>query len=258
MYYNYSMSAVEALSAPFAPGLLLEREVVSTPVLSVVMPAYNEADRIQRPIEDLLHTLDTEFSRNDYELVVVSDGSEDDTAAIALEAGASSVIAYETNQGKGHAVKTGLLAASGSARLFCDADGAFTPTAVIQMGERVINGEADIAIAQRNNAGHESMLRKTGSHILGRLFEKMMPTGVDDTQCGLKAFNKLAVDLAIAPAVSTGFAFDREVLSRARASGLTIQSVGVEVTPIPGSTVRPLHDARRMFHELQQVRSQIR
>lgn len=229
----------------------------STPLMSIIIPAKDEEQRIQKPLDDLQLFLDARYP-GEHEILVVDDGSRDRTADIARIAGVD-VLRLEQNCGKGAALRAGMLAANGSdVRAFCDADGSFAPDDVVRLIETVLDRTADIAIGQRlaGSDQHEELLRRLGSRAVSIVGELILPTGISDTQCGTKAFRSaVALDL-FRHSQTNGFGIDREILYGARRSGYTVRPVPVPVSPKDGSTVRPLHHGRQMVKELWCVRQQ--
>lgn len=223
------------------------------PDLSIIIPAYNEAARLPA---FLAHV--QAWAKNDgrdIEIVVVDDGSSDDTASLAAQAGAR-VISLERNSGKGAAVRRGMLEATGRWRLFADADGATQMTELAALEQAVAKG-AEIAIASREGKGtvvQASALRR----FLGRWFNRAVRMGavkgIRDTQCGFKLFaTERSVGLFRA-AKEDGFAFDVEVLYLAQKQGIPIAEVPVNWTEIPGSKVRLARDGWRMLKAVRRIR----
>lgn len=227
------------------------------PRLSVVVPAFGEERRVAATVGALRHALNDQLSGS-LELVIVDDGSADATAERAREAGADHVIRFPVNRGKGAAVRAGILASSGSAVVFTDADLSYPPSQVMRLLERIEAGW-DVVVGSRAHAD----TRTTGSSsrmraISGRLFNLL--TGVvlerrfGDTQCGLKGFQRDAAQRLFSLARVDGFAFDVEVLWLAGHLGLGVDEVPVELAGAEGSTVRLNVDPMRMLRDLWRIR----
>ena len=193
----------------------------------MVIPAYNEAERLPRTLERVRAYLDG-WGRP-YEVVVVDDGSTDDTAA---RAGASAqVIRYEVNRGKGHAVRTGMLRAVGRRRLMTDADLSTPIDELPRLMARMDEG-CGVVIASRALAASRIEVRQPWHReAMGRLFNVFVRAiaipEVKDTQCGFKLFSEEAARDAFEPARLDGFSFDVETLFIAKKRGHRIAEVPV-------------------------------
>ncbi len=199
--------------------------------LSVVIPAYNEEERLPRTLARLNAYL--EARRFPYEIVVVDDGSSDGTAERARVAGGSHVIVlrHEPNRGKGYAARRGMLAAGGALRLMTDAD-LSTPIEELARLEASLADGHDVAIGSRGVAGanievHQPWYREAMGRLFNLLVRLLALPGLHDTQCGFKLFTAAAAESAFGPARIDGFSFDVEVLYIARRRGLRIAEVPV-------------------------------
>src|SRR3990172_9263564 len=168
------------------------------------------------------------------------------------------LIPLDSNRGKGFAVRTGMLAAKGDLRLFCDADGA-TPIEELHRLERALSGEIDILIGSRAIRSTECRVegklhRKYLCFIYNRLVRLLAVRGLYDTQCGFKLFRGAAADRLFAAQTLAGFGFDAEVLFLARKWGYTIREVPVNWQDQPGGKVRVFRDSARMFFDLVKLR----
>ena len=221
------------------------------PSVSIIIPAYNEESRIQRAILQTKTAFDA-LSLS-HEIIVVDDGSRDMTTRHT--AGAK-LIKHQQNQGKGAAVRTGMLAAEGEWALFMDADlstapeafAAFIPllhsTDVLFGSRRAFNAR----IAQRQPAWRDQS---------GQLFNVAVRllTGLPyrDTQCGFKAFRMAACRPLFEAQKTNGWAFDVELLKRAQLANLRMQEIPVEWRHAEGSRVRLSH-ARTILIDLLNIR----
>src|SRR5215210_773724 len=186
------------------------------PELSVVVPAYNEARRLPR----FLDTLREYFKgRSDYEIIVVDDGSRDEQCSLVEARRAEwpqlKVVRHEVNRGKGAAVRTGMLAATGQLLLFADADGA-TPIHQERLLRAAIESGADVACGSRlltseSAEQHRFFLRSLAGKTFARIARKLVPVPVRDTQCGFKMFTSPAGKRLFSAAEENGFAFDVEL-----------------------------------------------
>lgn len=228
--------------------------------LSVVIPAYNEEVRLPRTLREI-HAFLSERGY-DAEILVVDDGSRDGTAAAARELGRTlpmiRVLSYGRNRGKGFAVRTGMLAATKEAALFCDADHS-TPIGDIDGLWRAFDRGADTVIASRHLAGSDIRLRQPlYRRVMGRAFNLIVSLfgirGIRDTQCGFKLFRTSLARRIFAATRTDGFAFDVEALMRARQEGSRIVEVPVRWVNAPDSRVRAVRDSWRMLLEILRMR----
>ena len=236
---------------------------MSGPRWSVVIPAFNEAQRLPRYLAEVV----TYFDGRDegYEVLVVDDGSTDGTrdavAQMTRAHGPVRLLRGESNEGKGAAVRRGMLAARGEYRLFTDADGA-TPIGEVKRLEAALMGGAQIAVGSRALADPSvSVVARRHRVIAGRVFswivQRFVMPGVVDSQCGFKAFTaKAAVDL-FEKLRTPGFGFDVELLLLARAQGYRIAEVAVNWADQPGSKVRVLGNGPRMLWEVAVARLRV-
>jgi dolichyl-phosphate beta-glucosyltransferase len=229
-------------------------------VLSIIIPAFNEESRLPPYLSSIVAYLESRGGPS--EIIVVDDGSQDGTAAavLALTTGCPflRLIPLGRNKGKGFAVRTGMLAAKGDLRLFCDADGA-TPIGELHRLERALSGEIDILIGSRAIRSTEcrvegTLHRKYIGFIYNCLVRLLAVRGFYDTQCGFKLFRGAAADKLFAAQTLAGFGFDAEVLFLARKWGYTIREVPVNWQDQPGGKVRVFRDSARMFFDLVKLR----
>ncbi len=216
------------------------------PALSVILPAWNESARLGRALETVLGhpRLPT-----DTEVIVVDDGSTDDTGDIARAAGVRTVV-HPANLGKGAAVRTGMLAARGRRRLFCDVDQA-TPLDDLDGLDAALDAGADVAVGERR-ADAAGGARGAASRTFRRLVAAAA-VGVSDTQCGFKLFTAAAAESLFTRCGVDRYAFDVEVLLMARRLGLRVVAVPVRWTPRAGSRLRLGRDGGRMALDVVRI-----
>ena len=228
--------------------------------LSVVVPAYNEEERLPRTLDRLKEYYDAQ--PYDYDVAVVSDGSKDRTADIAHEFaranGRFRLISYPDNQGKGYAVRKGMLEATGDLILFCDADLATPQEETDKLLERMNQG-ADVAIGSRPlQASNLEVRQPWYREMLGRSFNMAVQTigirGIDDTQCGFKMFTAAANRDIFGRCKLNGFGFDFEALMVARDLGYRIDEVPIRWRHQEGSKVVLMRDGPRMLRDLLKLR----
>lgn len=239
-------------------------ESTPEPALSVVIPAFNEVGRIERALDSVEAYAAADPSRP-VELVIVDDGSTDDTVAFVesreLTAARVRVLRHEANRGKGAAVRTGMLAAIGRTVLMCDADMS-TPIEDVARLAAALEAGSDIAIGSRIMAGAvvdppQPPLRRFMGWGFRTLRRMLMLGDIVDTQCGFKLFTSAAAHAVFAHVESDGFSFDCEVLAIARKLDLRIKEVPVTWANRGDSTLTAL-DAPRMFAELLRIRSRVK
>jgi dolichyl-phosphate beta-glucosyltransferase len=232
------------------------------PPFSVVIPCFNEAGRIGETLRLTLEYLTGNAAQS--ELIVVNDGSTDDTAAIARERLKDARIETRLlenfpNRGKGAAVRSGLLAARKPIGLFFDADLSTPLGETPKLIEPIANGEIDIAFGSRAlDRGLIGIHQPWRREQAGRAFNLLVriATGLPfwDTQCGFKAF-RLDVCRPILEAVRLdGFAFDVELLYLAQHTGLRIREIPVRWNHAEGSKVQFFKDSLRMLSEVIALR----
>ena len=229
--------------------------------LTVVIPAYNEEERLPGSLDQLRHYLDGRSGG--YELLVVDDGSADRTAQLVRETAASwpqlRLLQLPCNRGKGAAVREGMLRAAGRRRLFTDAD-LSTPISELGKLEAELERGAGIAIGSRAVPGslvevHQPVHRELMGKTYNRLLQLAALPGLHDTQCGFKLFTADAALTCFAELDCPGFGFDAEVLLRARLRGIRVAEVGVRWRNSKGTRVSSLGDGGRMLLELRRLRS---
>jgi dolichyl-phosphate beta-glucosyltransferase len=233
------------------------------PPFSAVIPCFNEASRIGATIRATLDYLKENSPQG--ELIVVNDGSTDETAAVTYEALSGAKIENRLlenlpNRGKGAAVRKGLLAAQRSVGLFFDAD-LSTPLAEIpKVIEPIANEDVDLAFGSRALdrrllGHHQPWLREQGGRVFNLLVRLTSGLPFWDTQCGFKAFRLDVCRPILEMARIDGFAFDVELLVLAQRAGLRLREVPVRWNHVEGSKVRFVNDSLRMLREVIALRS---
>jgi glycosyltransferase involved in cell wall biosynthesis len=233
--------------------------------LSIVVPAYNEEHRIRPTLEQLDAHLRTQPLR--YEIVVVDDGSSDNTVGVVALAMATvpslRLVRQTPNRGKGAAVRRGMLEARGQLRVMCDADGSMPPAELARLLAPIIACRASIAIGSRYAEGaktdaRQPLYRVLWSRLANRVIQRSLVPGVRDTQCGYKAFTAEAARDLFRDGRIDGWAFDLEILALARRRGFAIEEVGVAWTDDRRSRVNPLRDMWRVIREALTIRRNLR
>jgi dolichyl-phosphate beta-glucosyltransferase len=237
------------------------------PQLTIVVPAYNEAARLGLSLPKIVEYLNQQFESS--ELIVVDDGSTDETAAVAeravvkAERVSTRVIRYEKNRGKGYAVRVGLLAAAADVVLFTDADLSTPITETPKLVDPIRTGAFDVTFGSRaldrSLIGvHQPWRREQG----GRLFNLMVraATGLPfwDTQCGFKAFRMSVCRPLIEAARIDRFGFDVELIYVAHLAGLRLREIPVRWDHYAGGALDSSgsygRDSLRMINEVRRIR----
>jgi dolichyl-phosphate beta-glucosyltransferase len=227
------------------------------PFLSIVVPAYNEARRIRDTLEKLCHIQASKpYS---VELIVVDDGSTDQTVQTVEEFPGIRLVRNDRNHGKGFTVRHGVLEATGKYVLFTDAD-LSTP---IEEADKLLSAlqrdGADVAIGsralQRELIGvRQPWLRETGGRFFNLLVRGFTGLKLHDTQCGFKLFNRNSTRRAFEKLRIEGFGFDPELLFLIETGGGRIVEVPVRWNDNPATKVQFLRDAAEMVLDLIGIR----
>jgi len=233
---------------------------LESPTLSIVMPAYNEAERIAITLDKVMRYAEQRGAKT--EVIVVNDGSSDNTADIVREqAGrhpALRLVDNPGNRGKGYSVRNGMLHARGDVLLFSDAD-LSSPIEEADKLLAAIQSGAHIAIGSRW-VRTELQVKRQPVHrqFLGRMFNLalrlILGLNFKDTQCGFKAFNRHAAEVVFPPQQIERWGFDPELLYLAKRSNLKIEEVPVIWSHRDGTRIQALRDGLRMFAELFKIR----
>ncbi|NNE43060.1 MAG: glycosyltransferase family 2 protein [Gemmatimonadetes bacterium] len=229
------------------------------PVLTVVIPAFNEENRLGTTLERIHSWLSGRAET--FEILVVDDGSRDRTVALVREfaGGHPGVRLHEAgrNRGKGAAVRTGFAESRGERVLFSDAD-LSTPIEELVPMQEALNQGAGLVIASRDlpesNLAERQAWYREG---MGKLFNRIvrMATGIPfrDTQCGFKLLGGGDARALATEMREDGFAFDVELILLARRSGLAIRELPVTWRHVDESRVSPVTDALRMLQSLPRI-----
>ena len=235
---------------------------IQAPYLSVIIPAYNEARRLPFFLQRVVAYLDQQG--RSYEILVVDDGSHDETAT-TVELAAQHcphvrLLQLICNMGKGAAVRRGMQAARGTVQLFADADGA-APIEELRRLEAAIAAGADLAIGSRALASKNptfTVQARWHRSVLGNFFNNLVQRlgmqHIADTQCGFKLFRRAVAQDLFSVSCVDGYAFDLELLYIARQRNYRIAEVPINWTDQPGSKVRPWRDGWIMLRELLAIR----
>jgi glycosyltransferase involved in cell wall biosynthesis len=237
-----------------------------TPKLSIVIPAYNEAERIGPSLRSIVAYL--KVRREPSEVIVVDDGSTDNTAAVAEESlsgsatVAAQVIRYEENRGKGYAARTGLLAAKANIALFSDADLSTPITETPKLIDPIARGKYDLtfgsrALDRRLIGVHQPWRREQGGRVFNLIVR--LATGLPfwDTQCGFKAFRLNVCRPLIEAAQIDRFGFDVELIYLSYLAQLRLCEIPVRWDHNEGGALDASYsrDSLRMINEVRRIRA---
>jgi dolichyl-phosphate beta-glucosyltransferase len=223
------------------------------PQLSIIIPAYNEEPRLAHSLEKALSWLADHDQ--DFEIIVVDDGSTDATVAVAhgfADRGIR-VLSLPRNQGKGAAVRQGILASDGQRVLISDADFSTPIEDLARLESRL--GEAPVVLGSRAVAGARVTRRQPlYREFMGKTFNKILRLfgvrGINDTQCGFKLLDGDVARTLFSCIITPGFAFDVELVWLAQRLGHRVVEVGVTWEDSPASRVQPLTDPPKMILEI--------
>lgn len=225
--------------------------------LSFIIPAYNESARIERSLQQAIEYF--QYQPYTWEILVVDDGSRDDTAAIVrrYEGERLRLLEQPRNMGKGAAVRRGMLEATGQFRIFSDAD--FSTPITETGGVVVLLSMYDVVIGSRaldRNLVkvHQPWYRETMGKVFNLMVQALAVPGIKDTQCGFKGFRDYAAREIFSRTKIDGFSFDAEAIFLARRLGFTIKEMPVEWHNDERSTLHPIFDSLKMMRELVKIR----
>ncbi|MDB5075272.1 MAG: putative glycosyltransferase [Chloroflexi bacterium] len=230
------------------------------PGLSIVIPAYNEEHRLPRTLDELWRYREG-FDR-ELEILVCDDGSTDGTAVV-VEARADSMqglrLVRLPHRGKGSAVRGGMLAATLPYVMLCDADLSM-PVEELDLFVEVLDSGCQIAVGSRELPDSKRYHEPARRHVMGRVFnlvvKLLLAIGMNDTQCGFKAFRREVARDLFSRQKLDGFSFDAEVLFLARKRHYSTKEVAINWYFNDDSRVRAVSDTFAMTLDLLRVRLQ--
>jgi dolichyl-phosphate beta-glucosyltransferase len=230
---------------------------LSTPFLSIIIPAHNEESRLPRSLRQVLGFLEKQSYAS--EVIVVENGSTDHTLQIARELAqqkSNLIVIHEELRGKGNAVRTGILSAHGEYRFICDADLSM-PIEEIQkfLPPQLI--DFDVAIGSREAKGavryNEPSYRHLGGRAINLLIRLFILPGLNDTQCGFKCFRAETAASLFRQQTLAGWSFDIELLYIARRKKLRIREIPIQWYFDADSKVSAVRDALRMIGDIFRI-----
>ncbi len=223
---------------------------------SVVIPAYNESKRIKYTLTRIVSYL--EYKKHNYEIIVVDDGSTDNTSEIVRGFNNKKIrlIKNNRNMGKGFSVRHGMLAAKKDYILFSDAD-LSTPIEELEKFVPFIENY-EVLIGSRNLKDSDIQIRQPFIRSkLGRAFPFIVNLtllkDIKDSQCGFKLFRKEVIKPIFEKQTINGFCFDVEILFIAKKLGLGIKEIPIVWANSSGSKVRTITDSYLMFRDVLKI-----
>lgn len=233
-------------------------------MISIVIAAFNEEKRIGASLRKIADY----FSRSgeEYEVIVVDDGSVDGTSDTVKEFDhiypKLELVRYERNRGKGYALRQGVLASEGDLVLVTDADLSTPIEEIEKLAHLIRNGECEVAIGSRVLALSEILKKQPfWRRGMGKIFNKIVKLVViddfNDTQCGFKLFTGSAARSLFREATIDRFAYDVEILALAKKRGYRILDVPIKWINSPESKVNPMLDSMQMLKDLVRIWMQI-
>ena len=232
--------------------------------ISLIIPMYNESAIISDAVQTFSSYMEKRFS--DWELIFVDDGSADgcgDVVAAASEKDSRiRLCRYTPNRGKGHAVRTGVLAAQGDIILFTDCDNAYGEDAVGNLADAINESGADIVVGSRNLSkdGYDgyTFLRKLASKTYIKVIALAAGFKLTDSQCGIKGFRSSVAKKIFSNCEVDRFAFDLEVIMIATKLGVTIAEMPVKIINHRESTVHIFRDSIKMLRDVHAMKKRIK
>ena len=229
---------------------------MTSPFLSIIIPAHNEEQRLPQTLEQVFAYLKTQSYAA--EVLVVENGSTDRTFEVATEysrANPSLRVIREEQPGKGRAVRRGMLEARGQYRFMCDAD---LSMSIDQLNHFLSpSAQTDIAIASREAQGavrdDEPLYRHLGGRLINLTIRLLILPRLNDTQCGFKCFTAEAAEKIFPHQTLSGWSFDIEILYLARRLGLTIREVPIRWRFHPETKLNAVQDALRMVRDIFRI-----
>lgn len=234
-------------------------------MISVIIAAYNEENRIYPSLLKIAEFLSN--NKLEYELIVVDDGSSDNTSkltgTLASRIHNLKIIRYPVNKGKGYALRQGVLASQGTLVLLTDADLSTPIEELTKLSTLIVEKKCEIAIGSRALARSEIIekqpwWRQTMGKVFNKVIRVLVLDGFSDTQCGFKLFSGNIARLLFKEAQINRFAYDVEILARAKKNGYKVSEVPVKWNNSLDSRVSPIFDSLQMLKDIFKIRKLLR
>jgi dolichyl-phosphate beta-glucosyltransferase len=233
--------------------------------ISLIIPMYNESSIINEAIETFGGYMEKTFE--DWELIFVDDGSSDGCADAvkAIENGRIKLISYTPNRGKGYAVRSGMLAASGDIAVFTDCDNAYGTDVIAEMYKMFETTDADVIVGSRNldKSGYEgyTFMRRVASKTYIKMISLVAGFSkyrLSDSQCGFKGFRVEAAKKIFSNCEVDRFAFDLEAIMIAAKCGYKFDQMPVKIINHRESKVNVVKDAVKMLSDVNKMKKRIK
>lgn len=235
---------------------------MESPLLSIIIPAYNEEDRLPNTLGQVFDFLNTQ--NYNAEVIVVENGSQDKTFEIAqsfAQTHTNLAVLQEATPGKGLAVRRGMISAQGQYRFMCDADLSMPIEEVNRFIPPALDN-FDIAIGSREAPGSvrydEPQYRHLGGRAVNLMIQTLALPGMKDTQCGFKCFRAPVAEDLFKHQTLTNFSFDIELLYIARRRGYKILEVPISWYFNPATKLNPIIDALNMGRDILTIHNNAR
>jgi dolichyl-phosphate beta-glucosyltransferase len=229
--------------------------------LSVIIPAHNEENRLPNTMEQVFRFLEGQSFTS--EVIIVENGSADRTLEVAQEFARKheNIRVIQSEQGKGAAVKRGMLEAQGEYRFMCDADLSMPVDEIVKFIPPALES-CDVAIASREAEGairyNEPSYRHIGGRGINFIIQTLILPGLNDTQCGFKCFRADVANDIFNLQMLNGWSFDIELLYIARRRKYRIHEVPIHWYHHPETKVSALRDAVQMITDIFRIHANAR
>ena len=233
-------------------------------MFSLIIPMYNEEKILPETIKTLHEYMSGAF--DDYEIIFSDDGSKDRSREIVENCGLPNIrlVSYETNKGKGGAVRNGMLNAKGDIRLFTDCDLAYGTDIIRTLYDKFTSEKCDVMIGSRNihKDGYEgyTFMRKFVSKAYIKVLCFVGGFKLSDSQCGFKAFSGKAAEAVFSKCQTNSFAFDFEAIMFATRLGFKISEIPVKIINHreSESKVNMLSDSIKMLKDVMRIKKHVK
>lgn len=252
-------------SAIFKNNISKEKGLIRTMKISLIIPMFNEAEIIENTVSTVYSFLLEKYKNDDFEVLLVDDGSTDSTGEIAKRLSSEltgvKTISIRQNRGKGAAIRSGVLVAQGDFVLFTDCDLAYGIEVIDAFYEKFLSSNADVVIGSRtmenNGYARYPKLRKIMSKAYIWIIRKYTELEYSDFQCGIKGFSKSIAKQIFSKSKIDGWNFDLEVLLICKNNSFVVEQVPVVILKHQMTRINILTDSIHMLFELRKIKREI-